>query len=423
MSESFPTAGLGELVNLQTAKVFSEKDPQLPYIGLEHMAQGAPRLLATAESRDSVSVNSLFKKDDILFGKLRPNLKKSLRAPFDGYCSTDILVLRCRERVNPAFAAHVFQWDRVFAAAAAAAAGTKMPRTSWDELRRVRVFAPESEHEQFCIATVLDLIDEAIAKTEAVIAKLKQVRVGLLHDLLTCGIDENKQLRDPVAHPEHFKDSPVGLIPKEWTVRWLEEGAFKITDGAHTSVAPAESGSGVIPFLYVSCVRDGRILWDQASLISEDTYRQISRGREPLKGMVLYTVVGSYGHAAVLTDERRFSFQRHIACIYPKQDELSSSFLAVWMNSPGCRSIADRLALGNAQRTITLGELKRMPYPQMQMEEQTAICERLNYIESDLKSEEAVLSKLNYVKSGLVSDLLSGRVHVPESIFAAEARA
>ena len=40
-------------------------------------------------------------------------------------------------------------------------------------------------------------MDEAIAKTEAVIAKLKQVRAGLIHDLLTRGLDENGQLRDP----------------------------------------------------------------------------------------------------------------------------------------------------------------------------------------------------------------------------------
>jgi hypothetical protein len=38
---------------------------------------------------------------------------------------------------------------------------------------------------------VLDTVDEAIAKTEAVIAKLKQVRAGLLHDLLTRSLDEN----------------------------------------------------------------------------------------------------------------------------------------------------------------------------------------------------------------------------------------
>ena len=61
---------------------------------------------------------------------------------------------------------------------------------------------------------MLDTVDEAIAKTEAVIAKLKQVRAGLLHDLLTRGLDEHGQLRDPIAHPEQFQDSPLGRIPR-----------------------------------------------------------------------------------------------------------------------------------------------------------------------------------------------------------------
>ena len=64
--------------------------------------------------------------------------------------------------------------------------------------------------EQSRIAAVLDTVDEAIAKTEAVIAKLRQVRAGLLHDLLTRGLDKNGQLRDPIAHPEQFQDSPIG---------------------------------------------------------------------------------------------------------------------------------------------------------------------------------------------------------------------
>ena len=52
--------------------------------------------------------------------------------------------------------------------------------------------------------------DDTIAKTEEVIAKLKQVRAGLLHDLLHYGLEENGQLRDPIAHPEQFQDSSYG---------------------------------------------------------------------------------------------------------------------------------------------------------------------------------------------------------------------
>jgi type I restriction enzyme, S subunit len=75
--------------------------------------------------------------------------------------------------------------------------------------------------EQRRIAEVLDAADVAIRQTEALVAKLKQMKQGLLHDLLTRGLDENGELRDPVAHPEQFKDSPLGRIPRGWEIRTL----------------------------------------------------------------------------------------------------------------------------------------------------------------------------------------------------------
>ncbi len=64
---------------------------------------------------------------------------------------------------------------------------------------------------------VLDTLDTAIHETEAIIAKLKAVKQGLLHDLLTRGIDANGELRPPQAEAPHlYKQSPLGWIPKEW---------------------------------------------------------------------------------------------------------------------------------------------------------------------------------------------------------------
>lgn len=81
------------------------------------------------------------------------------------------------------------------------------------------------------ISLVLDTVDEAIAKTEAVSAKLKQVRAGLLHDLLTRGLDEHGQFCDPIAHSEQFQDSLFGRIPREWEIKALNEIVASAVDG------------------------------------------------------------------------------------------------------------------------------------------------------------------------------------------------
>ena len=261
--------------------------------------------------------------------------------------------------------------------------------------------------EQNHIAEILDTLDNTIQQIEKLIAKLKQIKAGLLHDLLTRGIDEHGQLRDPLTHPEQFKDSLLGRIPREWEVSELALICSKITDGCHQSVKTSEQG---IPFLYVSCIQDGQILWDQAARITESTFKEISKGREPKKNLILYTAVGSYGHAALVQEEKPFSFQRHIAYILPDGNKVVPSFLVNWLNSHKCKAYADRVALGNAQKTVTLGLLSNFPIPLPSFEEQEYIVTVLNRYNARILAEENFHRKLKQLKKGLMQDLLTGQV-------------
>src|SRR5437016_13465203 len=79
------------------------KDPTKPtadgdriYIGLEHLASGLPKFVDKGHEGDVRSAKTSFRKHDVLFGKLRPYLRKSVLAEEEGICSTDILVLRAK---------------------------------------------------------------------------------------------------------------------------------------------------------------------------------------------------------------------------------------------------------------------------------------------------------------------------------------
>lgn len=269
--------------------------------------------------------------------------------------------------------------------------------------------------EQQLIASILDTVDEVIRKTEEVIAKLQQMKQGLLHDLLTRGIDDNGELRDPDRHPEQFKDSPLGRIPKDWEFEALGHVSQKVTDGTHQAVTTvSSSGDDTVPFLYVSCVKNGRVYWDDAARISQSTFNEISRGREPRRGMILYTAVGSYGHAAAVDVDTPFAFQRHLACIYPDERRIASGLLAEWLNSARIRSHADRVALGNAQKTVTLGQLSRFPIILPSPREQIELVRQAKGVETRIAAEQAELAKLRLLKSGLMDDLLTGRVRVTD---------
>ena len=84
MQRQFENQSLADLVEQRIDKVAGDKDPRIPYVGLEHIAQEMPALVGTSPGNISTSVNSTFQSGDILFGKLRPNLRKSLQANFTG---------------------------------------------------------------------------------------------------------------------------------------------------------------------------------------------------------------------------------------------------------------------------------------------------------------------------------------------------
>ncbi len=113
--------------------------------------------------------------------------------------------------------------------------GSSYPAVNESDVRQLSIFMPEPSQRK-AIGKVLDTIDEAIAQTESVIAKLKQVRAGMLHDLLSYGLDEHGQLRDPLTHPEQFKDSPLGLIPREWDSGPLSQFVPSAEYGISTSL-------------------------------------------------------------------------------------------------------------------------------------------------------------------------------------------
>lgn len=100
-----------------------------------------------------------------------------------------------------------------------------IPMLTVADLGRLQV--PQfSVREQTLITEVLDTLDTQIRRTEQVIAKLEQIKQGLLTDLLTRGIDENGELRPPPEKAPHlYKDSPVGYVPNNWSVYNLSKVA------------------------------------------------------------------------------------------------------------------------------------------------------------------------------------------------------
>jgi len=115
------------------------------YVGLEHIDRRNIALLKNGNGSDVDSNKSKFSTGDILFGKLRPYFHKVCTAPFDGICSTDILVIRPKNHNLQCFCLFAFFQDEVIEFANIASGGTRMPRIDWTSLANYPISLPPDD--------------------------------------------------------------------------------------------------------------------------------------------------------------------------------------------------------------------------------------------------------------------------------------
>ena len=143
-------------------------------------------------------------------------------------------------------------------------------------------------------------------------------------------------------------------------LRPLKDVCSIITDGTHQPPKFVDRG---IPFLFVSNITSDAVDYETNKFISVEDYEQLIR-RTPIEvGDVLVSAVGSFGHPAIVEDDRPFCFQRHIAYLKPRHDLIDSSYLHAALLSEGSQRYMDRCAKGAAQRTVTLKSFKEMKVP------------------------------------------------------------
>lgn len=270
--------------------------------------------------------------------------------------------------------------------------------------------------EQRRIAEILDTVDEAIRKTEEIIAKLERMKQGLLHDLLTRGIDENGELRDPDRHPERFKESELGRVPKEWEVAQIHEvGSVQL--GRQRSPR-YEKGPHLRPYLRVANVFDGFIDYTDVlrmnfSLAEQEQYA-VSQGDILLnEGQSIELV----GRCAIYDGPPGlYCFQNTLVRFRPRSRKLDVHFARAvfkrWLDIGRFRTVA--------RQTTSVAHLgaerfARMCFPLPSPLEQAGISRTLRQYDERVSVEARTANKLRLLKQALMNDLLTGKVRVPVS--------
>ena len=175
----------GNVVSLGSRKFDPQVDPTpLPCVELEHISQGTGVILGSVPANAQRSIKNRFVAGQILFGKLRPYLRKYARPEFDGVCSSEIWVFSANQDICDSSYLFYFVQSEDFISSASISSGTKMPRADWGLVSEA-IFALPSIAEQRRIVEVLAACDRELDLLERKRDALQRQKRGLMQQLLT----------------------------------------------------------------------------------------------------------------------------------------------------------------------------------------------------------------------------------------------
>ena len=310
------------------------------------------------------------------------------------------------KKYHPKFIVYAINNHSVRLQAELKSTGTTRNRINLSLLKTVNVEIPPLP-EQRRIAETLDTIDEAIQKTEALISKLKAVKQGLLHDLLTRGLDKNGKLRDPKAHPEQFKASPLGRIPSRWEVVPLSK-ISRVRRGA--SPRPIDSSMWFAPegkgWIRISDVTkaNGRLKETEQYLSSAGVNKSVS----VYPGQIIMSICATIGEPIILDMDACIHdgfvvFDQYDRFMYPEFLIHFLRFKQSYFKSQGQTGTQ-----ANLNTSIVKDCIIGLPI----LIEQKKIANTLDAHDVRIRTEEQYRDKLKLQKNGLMHDLLTGKVRV-----------
>ena len=150
-------------------------------IELEHIEQETGRIIGSTCADYQNSIKTVCKPGDVMFGKLRPYLRKYAFVQKECVCSSEIWSLIPTDIVIPKYLFYLIQ-SEAFMKAANVSSGTKMPRAEWSTIAKSGYPIPSKDDQQATV-DILETTDRIIVSHVASYDRLIEYKKGLLQRL------------------------------------------------------------------------------------------------------------------------------------------------------------------------------------------------------------------------------------------------
>jgi type I restriction enzyme S subunit len=267
-----------------------------------------------------------------------------------------------------------------------------VPSLSRDTLYSIKLQTPPLP-EQKKIAAILSSVDAVIEKTQAQIDKLKDLKTGMVQELLTKGI----------GHTE-FKDSPVGRIPAGWDILTMRD-ICSTRQGLQIPISNRFSSNADARYVYLTIkfINSGfdpsvaEYIEDPKPSVVCD-YDDIILARTGATGKVVTGVKGVFHNNFFMVD-------------YDRENVLKE-YLVQYLNCPFIQNEISNRAGTTTIPDLNHGDFYSLPVPLPPQKEQKFISDTLSSIDVKIEKAASKLSSVEYTKKALTQDLLTGKVRV-----------
>jgi len=281
--------------------------------------------------------------------------------------------------------------------------GSTRKRIGLTQLRELTFIAPLLPEQQK-IAAILTSVDDVIEKTQAQIDKLKDLKTGMMQELLTRGVGV-----DGKPHTE-FKDSPVGKIPKGWDAVTLGDITLESAFGPRfSSNEYAVDGN-------IGCIRttDMDENWDinySTAPLARLDFKEFEK-HILVDGDLLVTRSGTCGLVDVYRKQAIPMVAAAFLIRFRLNDTVNPFFVRYLMMSTEIQEKVQLLASGGVQKNLSGTSLKTLKIPKPSIEEQHKIVSVIESINKRISISNKKLATNVQLKKALMQDLLTGKVRV-----------
>lgn len=381
----------------------------LRYFGLENIESFTGRLLLDIEL-ESEGIANEFQENDVLFGKLRPYLAKVHLSRLNGLVSTEALVFRASNAVNPKFLFYFCVSSDFIDAVNGTTFGSKMPRASWDNIGNFRMLIP-SLKEQSAIAHFLDTklgeIDALIEKQQTLLEKLAEQRTAVITHAVTKGLN-------PAAPMKNSGVEWLGDVPAHWQLINLK--FLCRVKGGYAFSSDDFSDEG-IPVIRIS------------DILFDGTVDNINCKRIPLElapnqkdfelrnsQLVMAMTGATIGKISKYCSEDYAYINQRVGKFEAFNSRLNYAFLYHLLNTSGYQEHIKLTAFGGAQPNISDSEMVNYQMVLPTMEEQANIADYLDketaQIDRLCDTVNQTIDRLKEYRTALITQAVTGKIKV-----------